>query len=130
MGNGLYKKTIAFLAIFLAFFVCYGIADSALGKAVDSALSGLTQSSEKAYGTLPEKDISTTIGNAIGCWLSFIGVLFLILMIYGGFTWMLARGNQQNVQTAKDIMEAAAVGLIIVIAAYAITAYVGSVITS
>ena len=129
MSNGLQKKTIAFLAIFLAFFIYFG-ADCLADSAASNALQGLVQSSEKAYGTLPEADVSTTIGKAVGVGLSFIGVLFLGLLIYGGFTWMFARGNQQDVQKAKDIMEAAVIGLIIVIAAYAITAYVGSVLTS
>jgi len=125
MSNGFCKKTIAFLAIFLAFFVFSNYADAA-----GTAMTGLTQSATRAYGTLPEADISTTIGKAVGVGLSFIGVLFLILIIYGGFTWMLARGNQQDAQKAKDIIEAAAIGLIIVLAAYAITAYVGRVLTS
>jgi hypothetical protein len=128
MSNGFHKKTIAFLAIFLAFFVYSGTICLATGAS--KALSGLEQSSTQAYGTLPEKDISKTIGKVVGVGLSFVGVLFLALLIYGGFTWMFARGNQQDVQKAKDIMEAAVIGLIIVMAAYAITAYVGSVLTS
>ena len=53
-----------------------------------------------------------------------MGVVFLILMIYGGYLWMLARGNEQEVEKAKNIIQNALIGLVIVLAAYAITALV------
>jgi hypothetical protein len=117
------------LAIALAFFVLPNIvfAESAL----DNAITGLGDAGKNAYGgPPPAQDIPLTIGKIVGVGLAFIGVLFLILMIYGGFTWMTARGNQQDVTKAKDLFEAAIIGLIIVFAAYAITAYVGSIVAS
>jgi len=53
--------------------------------------------------------------------LSLIGVLFLILMIYGGFLWMTDRGNEDQVKKAKSLITAAVIGLIIVVSAYAIS---------
>jgi len=129
MSNGFHKKTIAFLAIFLAFFI-YFSAPSFASAASTAFKNVKDKTAVQAYGQLPEGDISKTIGKAIGVGLSFVGVLFLILFIYSGFVWMFARGNQQDVQKAKDTMEAAVIGLVIVMAAYAITAYIGSVLTS
>jgi hypothetical protein len=121
-------KLIILLAIALAFFVSvsYVYADDTTG--VQSALSGLEAANTQAK--LPSTDLPTTVGNIVGVVLSFIGVLFLGLLIYGGFSWMLARGNQQEVQKAKDLIEAAVIGLVIVMAAYAITAYVGNILLS
>jgi cbb3-type cytochrome oxidase subunit 3 len=65
------------------------------------------------------------IGQVIAILLGFLGVIFLGLMIYGGFTWMMARGNQAEVDKAKRMIESAIIGLIIVLAAYAITYFVG-----
>ncbi len=59
--------------------------------------------------------------------LSFLGVIFLILMIYGGITWMTARGNEKNVDEAKDIIFDSIIGLVIIIAAYAITFFITSI---
>ena len=56
--------------------------------------------------------------------LSFIGVVFLILIIYGGITWMTAGGNDKQVEKAKNIISRAAIGLTVVILAYAITSFV------
>jgi len=75
-----------------------------------------------------EKDISQTIGSMIGAALSFIGVIFFILMIYAGFLWMTARGNEEKVGQAISILMQASIGLIIVAGAYLITRYVGETV--
>lgn len=64
-------------------------------------------------------------GLAISILLSLIGAIFLILMIYGGFIWMNSRGNDQEVERAKRIIINSVIALIIILAAYAITKYVG-----
>ena len=73
----------------------------------------------RTEGTLAEKS-----GQIIGSLLSLVGVIFLVLMIYGGITWMTASGNDKQVEKAKGTISRAAIGLIIVILAYAITFFV------
>ncbi len=75
-----------------------------------------------------EPDISTNIGSMIGAGLSFIGILFFILMIYAGFLWMTARGNEEQITKSMSIMMQASIGLIIVAGAYLITKYLGETI--
>ena len=65
--------------------------------------------------------INNTIGTLISLALSFLGVIFLILIIYGGFTWMLARGREEEAKRAMQIIQMALIGLVIVVAAYAIS---------
>jgi hypothetical protein len=65
----------------------------------------------------------------IKAFLSFLGVLFLILMIYGGFLWMTARGNEAQVTKSKDLMTAAVIGLIIILISYAISYFVVDALT-
>ena len=74
--------------------------------------------------TDPNPIISTVITIA----LSFLAVIFLILMVYGGFLWMTDRGNTEQVEKAKKLITAAIIGLIIVVAAYAISIYVVEII--
>jgi len=69
------------------------------------------------------------IGVIIGVILSLLGVIFLVLIIYGGFLWMTAAGNEDRVAKAKKIIQNSIVGLIIVIAAYAITVFIGTQLT-
>jgi hypothetical protein len=76
-----------------------------------------------------DTDIASKVGKLIGVVLSFVGVIFFILVIYGGFLWMIARGNSGQVEKAKDLLYSAAIGLIIVLSAYAITSFIGSQVT-
>ncbi len=69
------------------------------------------------------------IGKVVGAVLSFLGIAFFILIIYAGFRWMFARGNDQEVAKAKDIIVSAVIGLVIVLSAYAITFYIGGLLS-
>lgn len=62
----------------------------------------------------------------INAFLSLLGILFLGLMIYGGFKWMNAQGAEEDVEAAKKIITQAVIGLFIILAAYAISFFVVS----
>lgn len=79
---------------------------------------------------LPLKTPADMIGTVIGAVLALIGVVFLCLIIYSGYIWMTARGNEQQVEKAKSMLRESVIGLIIVLGAYAITLLMsGSVVT-
>ncbi|MDP3043666.1 MAG: hypothetical protein Q8N21_04675 [bacterium] len=88
---------------------------------------GLEATAGAAELSTKDKDISLTIGKVVGAGLAFIGVIFFLLIIYGGLLWMTARGNEQQVTKAKDLIISAVIGLVIVLSAYAITKYVGGI---
>lgn len=67
--------------------------------------------------------IAIGLGKIVGAVLAFLGVIFLVLMIYGGVTWMTAAGNEAQVAKARTLIVAAIIGLLIVLSAYAITSY-------
>lgn len=80
---------------------------------------------EGGYAQADKYTISKNIvGPIIQAALSLIGVIFLVLMIYGGYSWMTAHGNEEQVTKAKNIITRAMIGLIIVVAAYAIATFV------
>lgn len=56
--------------------------------------------------------------------LGILAILALVLVIYAGFLWMLSRGNEEEVTKAKDILEGALFGLVIILASYGITQWV------
>ncbi len=39
-----------------------------------------------------------------------LGLIFMAIMIYGGFLWMSARGNEAQVEKAKQLLVAALIG--------------------
>lgn len=80
--------------------------------------------------TIQDNFIQTKAGQLIGVLLSFVGVLFLILMIYAGLMWMTAQGNSQQVDKAKDLLINSVVGIVIVFSAYALTAFIGNFVSN
>ncbi len=89
-------------------------------------INTLKNTAEK--GGLIEKgsdpSLAIFIGNMIRVVLGFLGVIFFILIIFGGFTWMTAAGNEEQVGKGKKIVINATIGLVIIVLAYVITAYV------
>ena len=77
---------------------------------------------ETGLGT--QASISIVVSGIIRILLSFLGVIFVVLIIYAGFMWMTAAGNDEKISKSKKIMAAATIGLAIVLAAYAITYFV------
>jgi mannose/fructose/N-acetylgalactosamine-specific phosphotransferase system component IID len=69
-------------------------------------------------------NLATTLGQIIRGFLSLLGVVFMAYIIYGGYQWMMARGNEEQLTKAKAVIRGSIIGLIIVLAAYAITSYV------
>jgi hypothetical protein len=77
-----------------------------------------------AASGLSNTPLPVIIGNIINVFLGLLGVIFLVLVIYAGFTWMTAGGDETKVKRAKDTLIRAVVGLIITLSAYAITAFI------
>ena len=76
------------------------------------------------YSVAGSDSVPGIIGKVVAVILSFIGIIFFLLVLFAGFMWMSAMGNTERVTKAKDILEAAAIGLLIVLGAYAITRFV------
>jgi uncharacterized BrkB/YihY/UPF0761 family membrane protein len=56
--------------------------------------------------------------------LEMVGVIFLLLFIYGGFMWMFSKGDSTKLKAARDILVSAVIGLVIIFSAYVITSFV------
>lgn len=78
----------------------------------------------EAAGFAEPKSIGEIAGAIIGTFLSFLGIIFLGLVIYGGFLWMTSAGNEGKVMKAKETLTQAVIGLIIILSAYSITYFV------
>jgi hypothetical protein len=82
---------------------------------VDTALNGSLGKS----GTDPR----TVIGNIINIALGFLGVIAVGIVLFGGFKWMTAVGNEDKVEEAKKVLSAGVIGLLIVLSAWALATY-------
>jgi hypothetical protein len=66
-------------------------------------------------------DLKGTIINIIQTLLGFFGLVMTIIIIWSGWRWMTAGGDEKKVETARSHLIQAAIGGIIIIAAYVIT---------
>ena len=78
----------------------------------------------KAAGFPDPKTIPEIVGAIINTFLSFLGIIFLCLILYGGFLWMTSVGNEQKIYKAKEVLRNAVIGLIIIMSSYGITFFV------
>lgn len=92
-------------------------AHAALGDQLDEVNEGAGLGGDAS-------SLTTTIGSLIAVLLGFLGVIFLILIIYAGLLWMTAAGNEDNVKKAKSILLNSVIGLVILLSAYAISSFV------
>lgn len=91
--------------------------------AVEQDLSTKIWGAAGGNTNVTDTTLSQTIGRGIKIVLGFVGTIFFVLTVYAGFTWMMAQGNSEKVEQAQGILQTAAIGLIIVLAAYSITTF-------
>jgi cbb3-type cytochrome oxidase subunit 3 len=115
------------ILVFLLFSFIGGVEAANLNDWGDT-LDKVAGNDAAGYDT--EVKITTIVGNIIKAVLSLLGVIFLVLTIYGGFVWMNARGREAEVEKAQNIIRATIIGLAIVVAAYAISYFVIEVLTN
>jgi len=77
-----------------------------------------------ASSGLGQASVGSIIATIIKAALGFLAAIFLVLMIVAGFQWMTASGNEAQVKKAVETIKTAVIGLVIVLAAYAITYFI------
>ena len=69
------------------------------------------------------------VGNVIKVILGVSGTVALIFIIWGGIQWMISKGDQGKIASARKLMTSGMIGIAIIAAAYAITDFVIKQIT-
>lgn len=57
----------------------------------------------------------------INIFLGFLAIIFIVLILYGGYLWLTAAGNEQRVEEAQNVLKQAIIGVIIILSAGVIT---------
>jgi len=96
------------------------------GQTMKGGLEDLGQASGYETSGISQTTISSIAGTAVSVFLSILGIIFIVLMLYGGYLWMMARGNEEQLTKAKELIQAAVIGLIIIVAAYAVSYFIFS----
>ncbi len=124
-------KALIFLGVISLSFFSWPAVFSAQADYNDPGLNTtITNAGNGGQAMKNMAPIDTRAASIIGTFLSFVGIAFLILMIYAGILWMVSQGNEKQLEKSRGILINAIIGLIIVILAYAVTSYVGQLLTA
>lgn len=110
----------AFLAVFLFLFLYptpYPLHPISTAQAVDVGINAVP-----GLGTAP--DIRTVIARIINIALGFLATTALLITLWGGFQWMMAGGEDEKINAAKKTLINGAIGLAIILSAWAITRFI------
>jgi len=123
----IFVVSLFFIIFFSSVNFCYALSlKDAFRTGDGTPLSGAV---ERGAGFSTDVSFTDIVSGVITSVLSLMGVIFLVLMIYAGFKWMTARGEEEKVTEAKETLTRAIIGLVIVLSAYAISYFVVSSIS-
>ena len=71
-----------------------------------------------------DEDVQDVAVRYIQYFLSFLGLVFLVLIILSGYKWMVSNGNEEELKKAKGQLIAAIVGMIIILSSYALLKFI------
>lgn len=77
-------------------------------------------SSDTGLGEVDPVIVAAQIINVL---LRLLGFFTVILMLYGGWLWIWARGNEETINQAKDIIKGTFIGLILILSSLGIMQY-------
>lgn len=72
---------------------------------------------------LPNTDLKAAVLRTLSLVLALLGLVAVIMVVWGGFTWLTSGGDEGKVESAKKIISAAVIGLIVVLLSWAIVLF-------
>ena len=122
------SKAVAILGVILV--AVFLLPNNALAQSVAAQNSTLNQGLQVIQQPLglANFDIRLIIANIIKVALGLVGIVMVCLMLYAGYLWMTSGGNEEQITQAKGIIKNATIGLAIMLSAYAIVAFVMSLL--
>ncbi|MBU1612842.1 pilin [Patescibacteria group bacterium] len=117
------KKFIVTAMIALMLLVSAAPALAAIGDITAEGAEGLGLEYGERLG-LGNRDIRETIAAVIRVALGLLGIVAVVIILIGGFTWMTAGGNDEKVEEAKKRIFQGVIGLAIILSAYALASFV------
>ncbi|KKQ40372.1 MAG: hypothetical protein US58_C0021G0004 [Candidatus Magasanikbacteria bacterium GW2011_GWA2_37_8] len=82
---------------------------------------GISYATQTGLGTA---DVRDTVAKIIRVAMGLLGIVAVVIILIGGFTWMTAGGNEEKVGEAKKWIFAGVIGLAIILSAYALANFV------
>lgn len=112
---------------FLLFLSIIALTHVSVAHAASLLDGTYTTRAGKSAGYAPatnETTLAETLGGIVTVLLSLMGIFFMSLMVYAGYLWMTARGDETQIEKAQTIIRGSIIGLIIILASYSIANFV------
>lgn len=106
------------LLLFFFLVVKPALADINLEKPIKSVGQGVYGAGTK-IAPLP-----FYIGVYVKTFIYMVGVILVVVIVYAGYLWMTAGGNEEQVAKAKKWISNGIVGMILALSAFALTDYI------
>lgn len=120
MKKIIFKNFIALAVIVFLFGTFFTLAETA--KAAPDL--GFNYVNNTGLSTGNVQDPRQVATNIVKYFMTFLGIIAVVIILLGGFKWMTAAGNEDKVAEAKKLLVAGIIGLIIILAAYLIVNFV------
>jgi hypothetical protein len=82
---------------------------------------GFAYATELGLGT---RDLRAGIMSFINIIMGLLGTIAILIILYGGFKWMTSGGSDDKVGEARKLIIEGAIGLVVILSAYAIAQFV------
>ena len=123
------KKIILSLIICLSIScVLIGASQVAASTAITNFQTGVNNATVKA-GIATEQQVEQAslvarIGSIVGIMLYFAATILLVFIIWGGYMWMTAGGNEEKVKKGQKYIINSIIGYIVIAVSYLIVRFV------
>lgn len=87
-------------------------------------LNNLNNVRNIAWGPTAKTSIGEIVASIILVFIGLLGVVFVVLLIYGGYMWLTAQGEETKTKKSQGLIFNAIIGLLIILSAYAIAYFV------
>ena len=106
------QKTKTYIALILVLIIsgCFLLSNYVQAKGLEDPLGN--------------RDVSTLVGDIISYILGIVGVLALVMFIYGGITWMTSAGAPEKIKKGKDTLVWTVFGLAFIFLSYALLDFI------
>lgn len=115
--------SLSLSAILLLALVAFGpvAAGATSTPPIDANALGLQYGASIGLGST---DVRSTIASIIKVAMGLLGIVAVVIVLIGGFKWMTAGGNEDQVGEAKKWIFSGVIGLAIILSAYALASFV------
>lgn len=84
----------------------------------------LLNETAKQTGQTSTRELPEVVGSIMQWVLGIVGIILLVMFVYGGVLYATSAGNEDKVETGKKVMMYAIIGIVIIALAFVLTRYI------